>query len=110
MDRRKRVRLDRIFKTSGKAHRTQHAQLVFGKTTFGIANGADDASLKISASTDKVEHFPAHGIKQHPVDRKIAPCHVFPRILTEAYLIGMAAVRVANVAAEGSNLHSMSVG
>ena len=109
LDRRKCGRLDRVFKTRRKAQRSQHAQLVFGKTTFRIADGTDDLVFQIPASADKVEHLPTHGIEQHPVDRKIAPRHVFPRILTEAHLIGMAPVRVANIAAKCSDFDRMSV-
>jgi hypothetical protein len=109
LDRSKRAPLDRVFKTRGKAHRPQHAQLVFGKTTFGIADGTNDLIFQVAAAAHVIQNVATHGIEQHPVDRKIAPSHVFARILTEAHFIGMAAVRVANVAAEGSDLNGVSL-
>ena len=105
----KRAWLDRVFEASGKAHRPQHAELVLGEPMLGIANGADNPFFQVFAPAYKVDHFAAHRIEQHAVNGKVASSDILPRILREPNFIRMAPIRIANVAAEGGHLHSMSM-
>ncbi len=97
-------RFDNVVETRRKTHCAQHAELVFGETPFGLADGANDPGFQIFSSFDKVQHLVADGIEQQAIDGEIAALHVFARVATEANFVGMAAVAVAKVAAEGGHL------
>src|ERR1700684_1512253 len=85
-----RLGLDFVLKARGETNGPQHAQLIFGETPLGFADGAYDTSFQIILATNEVEHFAAHGVEHHAVDGEVAACGIFPRILTESNLIRMA--------------------
>ena len=62
-------------------------------------------AFKVVASADKIQNFVGQRVEQHAVDREIAALHIFTRIFTEANLIGMAAVGVANVRTKGRHFN-----
>ena len=92
---------DRVPEAGGKAYRAQHAQLVFGEAQLRPPDGANDSGFEVLASADEIQHFILNGIEQQAVDGKVAALDIFLSALAEAYLVGMAAVAVADVAAEG---------
>ena len=53
----------------------------------------------------KSKHFPADRIEHHAVDREIPAGHIFPRIETESYFVGMATVGVADIAAKSRDFN-----
>ena len=69
-----------------------------------ISDGANDSGFEVFAAADKIQHFIADGIEQQTVDGEVAALDVFLGALAEAYLVGMAAVAVADVTAEGGDL------
>ena len=102
-------RLNGVSEARGKAHGAQHPQLVFGEAQLGAADGADDFGLQILLSADVVKNLAGHRIEQQAVDGEVAAFDVFLRTLAESHLIGMAAVGVANVAAESGNFDDAAV-
>src|SRR4029079_11680658 len=104
LDRSKRFRLDGVSEAGGKAHRAQHAQFVFGKAKLGLANGANDPGIEVFATGNEIHHFIPNGIEQQAVDGKITALDIFLRTFAEAYLVRMAAITVADIAAEGGHL------
>src|SRR5882672_6608739 len=66
------------FKTESrcKAHRAQHAQLVFFETSPWFSNRANDSRLQIRAAADEIENFAGVVPHQKSVDRKIPPLHI----------------------------------
>ena len=110
LDRRKRQRLDRILKARRKAHRPQHAQLVFLEAALCIADCAHDPGLQIVAAADKIQHAVAvQRIHEQAVDGEVAALHVLLRILRIAHLVGMPAVGVGAVIAKRRNLNVIRV-
>ena len=99
-------RLDRVSEPRRKAHRPQHPQFVLLKPPLGITDGANDFGVEVFASADKVEHLTADRIEHHAVYGEVAAGHVLPRIRTEVHFVGMTAIRVAEIAAEGGDFHS----
>src|SRR5271165_2420622 len=99
----KRAWLDGIFKACGEAHGAQHAQLVFCEAQSRVADGADDSGLQIVAAANEVEHLAAYRIEHHSVNGEIAASHILSRVLRKAYLVGMPAIGVSDIAAESCN-------
>ncbi len=94
---------DGVVEARGKANRAQHAQFVFGETPFGIADGADEPSLKIVLAADIIEDFSGIVAHQQAVDGEITAGDVFLRCLGVKHAIGMAAVGIAQVGAKGGD-------
>src|ERR1700733_5791387 len=94
------LRVDFIFKARREAYCAQHAQFVFRKTQFWIADGADDAGFEIVASARKIEYFSAYGIEHHAVNREVSAGNIFTRITAEAHFVRMTSVGVTEIAAE----------
>ena len=57
-------RLDLIFKPRRKAYRAEHAQFVFGKAAFGIADGTDNSSIQVIAPAYEIEHLVINRIQK----------------------------------------------
>ena len=109
-DGREGFRLDAVAEARGEAHGAQHAQLVFVEAALGIADGADDAGLEIVAAADVVEDAIAvQRIQQQAVDGEVAALDVLLRALWCSDLVGMAAVGVGAVGAEGGDLDVVRV-
>jgi hypothetical protein len=109
--------------TSREAHRAQHAQAVFFQSLFRAANGANDAGIEIGEAANIVQnriakgfriadalsqkaaaaHW-AQGIEQETVDGEVAALHVFFGGVRIAHSVGMAAVCIGQVRAEGRDL------
>ena len=64
--------IDLEIEARGKTHGAQHAQFVFGKAAFGIADGAHDSGLQIVAAADKIQNFVGCRIEHHAIDGEIA--------------------------------------
>src|SRR5580704_7256265 len=96
---------DRVFEACGKAHCSQHAQLVFAEALLRLSDGADDPSFQVLASGHKIQHFAARGIEQHAVDGEIPARYILLRVAAETNFVGMTAVRVSNIAAEGRHFN-----
>src|SRR5205823_4136417 len=84
---------------------TQHAQVVFSESLLRIADGANDLCFQVSLTTNVVKDLVLDGIEQQAVDRKIATLNVFLRRLSEAHLVGMPSIAVADVTAISGNLN-----
>src|SRR5207248_3715774 len=70
--------INSICEAGGKAHRAQHAELIFGKAAMRLADGADDAGLEVTTPPDKVEDLIViQRIEQQAVDGEITPLHIF---------------------------------
>ena len=106
-DRTERCFVDFVVESRRESHRPQHAQFVFGKALLRIANGANDSGLEIVAAVDIIEDFVRQRIEQQAIDREIAAQHVFARIFAEADFVGMTAIGVAKIGAEGSDLNNL---
>lgn len=96
---------DGVAETRSEADGTQHAEFVFGETAGWVADGADDSCGKISAAADEVEDFAGVMAHEKAVDGEIAALHVFFRRLGIDDLVGMAAVGIADIGAEGGDFH-----
>jgi hypothetical protein len=105
----KGCRFDRVFKTRGKPNGAQHAELVFGKTQRGITDGSDAPGFEVLLPSHEVEHLVIYGIEQQTVDGEVAALNVFAGISGEADLVGMAAIRVADVGPKGCNLNGVTL-
>ena len=110
LDRAECLRLDGVTEPRGKAHRAQHAQLVFGETQSRIADGADDFGSQILLPADVVENFVRYGIEQQAVDSEVAALDIFPSALAEAHPIGVTAVAVADVRTESGDFNTARPG
>src|SRR5215469_18192781 len=104
-DCRKGVGCNRVLEACGKADSAQHAQFVFGKAEFGIADGADELRLQVAPSTHKVKNFIVERVEQHAINREVTALDVLVRIAAETHFVGMSAVRVSDVMAEGCDLN-----
>ena len=102
------LRLDGVPEARRESHRAQHAQFIFSKTQLWLADRADDSSVQILSPTNKIEHFVLEGVQQQAVDGEIAALNVLAGILAEPYLIGMAAVGIADIRTEGCDLDGFS--
>ncbi len=106
-------RIDRVIETRRKTHGAEHAKFIFGKAAFGIADGAHDSGLQIVAASDEIQNpvggcIEHQGIEHHAIDGEIAALHVFARVFAEANFVGMTAIGVAYVRAEGGDLDDIS--
>src|SRR4029077_15074545 len=107
-DRGKRFRLDGVSEARGKTHRTQHAQLIFGKAQLGPADGANDSGSQVLAPAYEIQHFIPDRIEQQAVDVEVPSLDIFLSTLAEAYLVRMAAITEADVAAECGDLDAVA--
>ncbi len=76
-DRVERRRVDFKIEAGGKPHGADHAQPVFFKALFRVADGADKAPLKIPPAFDQVDHPIFDRIVDHSIDRKITAQYIF---------------------------------
>jgi len=104
----------------GKADRTEEAKLVFFEALFGVADGTDDAGFEVVEATDVVEDCGAEfvgvrrefvercafaqWVEEEAVDGEVATLDVFGGSLCVADFVGVAAVGVDAVIAEGGDL------
>ena len=98
------VRLDAVVEARGEADGAEHAEFVFGEAAFGFTNGADEVGFKILLAAYVVEDFLCVVAHEEAVDGEVAAGHVFLRRFGVDDLIGVAAVGVAEVVAEGGDL------
>ena len=101
-DRGGRLRIDRKAERGGKADRAEHPQLVFAKPQSRRTDRPDQAVLQVLLPADEVDHLAVDGVEEHAVDGEIAAGGVFAGG-TEGDVIGMAAVAVFRVLAEGGH-------
>src|SRR5260370_26596146 len=94
---------DGVAETRSEADGAQHAEFVFCETAGWVTDGADDSCGKIGPAADEVEDLA--GVMEHEkaVDGEIATLHVFFRRLGIDDLVGMAAVGIADIGAEGGD-------
>jgi len=71
---------------------------------LGFADGTEDPGFQIFAAADKVQYFASDRIHQETVNCEIPALYVFPWILAEANFVGMTAIGVADIGAEGCYL------
>jgi hypothetical protein len=83
----------------------EHAEFVFRETPHGIADGADDSRGEVGAAADEVENFTRVVAHEESIDGEIAALDVFSRSLGVDDLIGVPAVGIAHVGAEGSDFY-----
>jgi len=83
-----------------KANRAKHAQFILGEAAFGIADGADEPSVKILLAADVVEDLPGIVAHQQAVDGEIAAGDVFLRCFGVNHAIGMPAIGIAHIGAK----------
>ena len=100
-------RLDFEAEAGGEAHTTQHAQMVFFKAQLGAADGANDAGIEIRYAAYIVDDGraeiagAAQRVEEQAVDGEVAALHVFLGSVGVANRIGMAAVGICAIGAEG---------
>ena len=90
-----------VTEAGGEAHGTEHAEFVFGETARRLANGANDFGGEVGATTDEIQDFAGVVAHEEAVDGEVAALDVFFGRVGINDLVGMAAIRVANVGAEG---------
>src|SRR4029077_2199800 len=105
-DRRKRSGIDLILESRRKSHCTQHSQFVLTEASSRVANRSNDSGIEVLASTDKIKNLAAQWVQQHPVDGKVPPCNILLWRFTEANLVGMPAIGIPDIAAEGRHFDS----
>ena len=103
------VRFDLVSEARRKSHRAQHSQLVFGEPSLGFADSANDARREICTPAYKVQHFTGVMLHQQAVDGEVAALNIFLRRARVDDLVRMAAVGVADVAAERRDLNLVAV-
>jgi hypothetical protein len=96
---------DGVTETCGEADGAEHAEFVFRETPHGIADGADDSRGEVGAAADEVENFTRVVAHEESIDGEIAALDVFSRSLGVDDLIGVPAVGIAHVGAEGSDFY-----
>jgi len=96
-------RFDNVAEARGEADGAEHAELVFGETPGRLADGADDSCGEIGTAADEVEDFAGVVAHEEAVDGEIAALDVFFGCFGIDDLIGMPAVGVAEVGAEGGD-------
>ncbi len=107
----KRARLDLKTEPGRKAHRPQHAQLVFLKAPCRFADRTHNARLEVAKTIDKIKDGCAHvsparelhGVEQHAVDGEVAAEDVLPGGASVMDGVWPAAIAIAAVTAEGSD-------
>ena len=99
--------IDLVIEARGKTHGAEHAQFVFRKTAFGIADGAHDSGFQVVAAADEIQDLVCFWIEHHAVDGEVAALDIFARVFAEAYLVGMTAIGVADVRTEGCHLDGL---
>src|SRR5260370_25671784 len=108
-DRDKGLGFNGVAEASCEADCTQQAQLVLGESEVRLADGADLSDLEVCASADEVQHLRGGRIEQQPVDGEVASLDVETSFGAKANLIGMTAVRISAVAAEGRDFDGVIV-
>ena len=96
-------RLNVQFESCGKADGAEQAEFVLGEPLLGVAHGAEQVAGEILTAADKIDHAIGNRVEKETVDGEVAA----GRILlgrTERDVIGMTAVAIRGVAAEGRNL------
>src|SRR5215467_16081943 len=96
----KGFRLDGVLKARRESHRPQHPQLVFSKSPFWRANGADQSRTQIGLAVNKIEHLAGIVPHQQAVDREVPALDIPFGRAGVLDTVGMAAVRVSDVGAE----------
>src|SRR5215472_2078058 len=80
LDGRECVRFNRVLEAGGKADSAQHAQFVFGKAEFGIADGTDDLRRKVAPPTQIVKNLVLDRVEQKAINREVAALDVLAGI------------------------------
>src|SRR6266478_2236151 len=92
----------------GKRFRLDGVPEARGKTQLGPADGANDSGSQVLAPAYEIQHFIPDRIEQQTVDGEVPSLDIFLSTLAEAYLIRMAAITVAEVAAECGDLDAVA--
>ena len=103
------VWIDCVSEAGSEAHRAEHAKLVFGKPALGFADSANNAGGEVGASANIIEHFTGVMFHEQAVDGEVAARNVFLRSVRVNDLVWMAAIGIANVAAERSDFNLVAV-
>src|ERR1041385_1895244 len=96
-----------VAETGGKAHSPKHAEFVFTKTFFRIANRADNPGFEIFLPANIIQDFVRQGIEQQAVDGEVTALYIFLRSFTEADFIRVTTIGIADIAAESSDLDGL---
>ena len=98
---------DAIVYPNRAAKRTARSirSLSSAKRSSGRPDGANDSGFKVFAAANEIQDFILDGIKQQTIDGEVAALDIFLSALAETDLVGMAAIAVADVAAEGGDLN-----
>ena len=94
---------DGVAEARGKTGSAEHAELVFGEAVGGFPDGANDSGGEVGTAADEVEDFIGVVAHEQAVDGEVAPLNVLLRSLSIDDLIGVAAVGIAEVGAEGGD-------
>src|SRR5215472_2663442 len=94
---------DGIAEPRGEARGAQHAEFVLGEAARRIADGANHSHAEIRAATDEIKDFTGVVTHEQPVDGEVATLHVFLGSSGINNLVGVTAVGIANIRAEGGN-------
>ena len=88
-----------------KPHATQQPQMVLAESRVRVADRPDDAARQIAASIHEIQHASSVRVHHQSVDGEVAAQHVLAGVGLEADVLGMPAVQVIVIAAEGGHLH-----
>jgi hypothetical protein len=94
---------DLKIKLRGEAHGAQEAEIIFGETFGGRADGAKEFGAQIAFAADPVVQLLRDGVEEKAVDGEIAAGGVGLGV-AEGDLFRMAAVLVIGLGAEGGDL------
>jgi hypothetical protein len=105
------LRRDGVAEAGSEAHGAQHAKLIFVEATMRLADSTDDFALQVFTSAHEVENFVVvQRIEQQAIDGEVAALHIFFGVTSEAHLIGMTAIGVQAIGAEGGDFNAGPLG
>lgn len=99
--------LDIEREAGGEADGAEEAEVVFGEAGGGVADGADEFVVEVVAAVDEVEDLVGAGIEEEAVDGEVAAGGVAGGVCFELDGLGMAAVGVRSIGAEGGDFDAM---
>src|SRR5205823_10212002 len=98
-----RRRVDGQVEAGGEADGAEQAELVLAEALARLADGPQDSRFQVLLAADVVDDFAADRVEEHAVDGEVAPQGVLAR-RAEDDGVGVAAVAVSRVGAEGGDL------
>ena len=108
MNRGRSLRRKRKAQPGGKAESAQHPQRILGEAGGRLPDAANHALRQIPSPPEQVDH-PSFRIRSHRVDGKVAAHQIRVQLRQKNHRVGVAAVRIAPLRAEGRDFIGLSV-